>query len=53
LRGGFLTEAAANRASIFKMQDVIAHKSVQAIPAQAFCSELIVDFAYFAPRVSS
>jgi hypothetical protein len=31
LRAGFLTEAANNRASIFKMQDVSRHKSVQVL----------------------
>jgi integrase len=45
LRAGFLTEAAANRASIFKMQDVSRHKSVQVLSEYVRSAELFDDHA--------
>ena len=45
LRAGFLTEAAANRASIFKMQDVSRHKSVQVLSEYVRNAELFEDHA--------
>jgi site-specific recombinase XerD len=45
LRAGFLTEAAANRASIFKMQDVSRHKSVQVLSEYVRSAELFEDHA--------
>lgn len=45
LRAGFLTEAASNRASIFKMQDVSRHKSVQVLSEYVRSVELFEDHA--------
>ena len=45
LRAGFLTEAANNRASIFKMQDVSRHKSVQVLSEYVRSAELFDDHA--------
>ena len=45
LRAGFLTEAASNRASIFKMQDVSRHKSVQVLSEYVRNAELFQDHA--------
>jgi len=45
LRAGFLTEATNNRASIFKMQDVSQHKSMQALSEYVRRAELFDDHA--------
>ncbi len=45
LRAGFLTEAANNRASIFKMQDVSRHKSLQVLSEYVRSAELFDDHA--------
>lgn len=45
LRAGFLTEAANNRASIFKMQDVSRHKSVQVLSEYVRSAEMFDDHA--------
>lgn len=45
LRSGFLTEAANNRASIFKMQEVSRHKSVQVLSEYVRNAELFHDHA--------
>lgn len=45
LRAGFLTEAANNRASIFKMQDVSRHKSVQVLSEYVRSAEMFEDHA--------
>jgi len=45
LRSGFLTSAAANGASIFKMTDVSRHKSVDTLPGYVRDAELFKDHA--------
>jgi integrase len=45
LRSGFLTSAAANGASIFKMMDVSRHKSVEALRGYVRDAELFKDHA--------
>ena len=45
LRAGFLTEAEANGASIFKMQEVSRHKSVQVLSAYVRSREMFRDHA--------
>lgn len=45
LRSGFLTEAARNGASIFKMQEVSRHKSMQVLSAYVRDAELFQDHA--------
>ncbi len=45
LRAGFLTEAEANGASIFKMQEVSRHKSVQVLAAYVRSRELFREHA--------
>ena len=45
LRSGFLTSAAANGASIFKMMDVSRHKSMDTLRAYVRDAELFVDHA--------
>jgi integrase len=45
LRAGFLTEAAANGATIFKMQDVSRHKSVQVLSDYVRAAERYEDHA--------
>jgi integrase len=45
LRSGFLTSAAANSASIFKMMDVSRHKSIDALRTYVRDAELFVDHA--------
>lgn len=45
LRAGFLTEAANNRASLFKMQDVSRHKSVQVLSEYVRQAERFDDHA--------
>lgn len=45
LRAGFLTEAEANGASIFKMQEVSRHKSVQVLAAYVRNREMFRDHA--------
>lgn len=45
LRAGFLTEAARNGASIFKMRDVSRHKSVQVLSEYVRDAELFRDHA--------
>ena len=45
LRSGFLTSAAANGASIFKMMDVSRHKSIDTLRAYVRDAELFTDHA--------
>jgi site-specific recombinase XerD len=45
LRSGFLTSAAANGASIFKMMDVSRHKSVDTLRGYVRDAELFKDHA--------
>ncbi|MCK9551309.1 MAG: hypothetical protein M0R29_11310, partial [Aquamicrobium sp.] len=45
LRSGFLTEAARQGASIFKMRDVSRHKSVQVLSDYVRDAELFRDHA--------
>ena len=45
LRSGFLTSAAANGASIFKMMDVSRHKSVETLRGYVRDAELFKDHA--------
>jgi site-specific recombinase XerD len=45
LRSGFLTSAAANGASIFKMMDVSRHKSVDTLRGYVCDAELFQDHA--------
>jgi formate dehydrogenase assembly factor FdhD len=45
LRAGFLTSAAANGASIFKMMDVSRHKSVDTLRGYVRDAELFKDHA--------
>jgi hypothetical protein len=45
LRSGFLTSAAANGASIFKMMDVSRHKSMDTLRTYVRDAELFTDHA--------
>lgn len=45
LRSGFLTSAAANGASIFKMMDVSRHKSVETLRGYVRDAEIFKDHA--------